>query len=33
MITIALISPVDTLPYASFGSRESSTRPELIITP
>jgi phosphatidylserine/phosphatidylglycerophosphate/cardiolipin synthase-like enzyme len=32
-ITIALISPVDTLPYASFGSRESSTRPELIITP
>ena len=31
-ITIALISPVDTLPYASFGSRESSTRPELIIT-
>jgi len=32
-ITIALISPVDTLPYASFGSRESSLRPELIITP
>jgi hypothetical protein len=32
-ITIGLISPVDTLPYASFGSRESSTRPELIITP
>jgi phosphatidylserine/phosphatidylglycerophosphate/cardiolipin synthase-like enzyme len=32
-VTIALICPIDTLPYATFGSRESSAKPELIITP
>jgi phosphatidylserine/phosphatidylglycerophosphate/cardiolipin synthase-like enzyme len=32
-LTLALIPPADTLPYVSFGSRESTLRPELIITP
>jgi hypothetical protein len=33
VITIALVCPVELLPYVSFGSRESSARPELVITP
>ena len=33
VITIGLICPVDTLPYVSFASRESTARPELVITP
>jgi hypothetical protein len=32
-VTLAVICPVDTLPYLSLGSRESSARPTLIITP
>lgn len=31
-IAIALKNPADTLPYSSFGSRESGTRPELVIS-
>jgi PLD-like domain/Fibronectin type III domain len=32
-IAIALISPGETLPYATFGSRESANGPQLVITP
>jgi phosphatidylserine/phosphatidylglycerophosphate/cardiolipin synthase-like enzyme len=32
-ISIAIVCPLDTLPYVAFGSRESSARPELLITP
>jgi hypothetical protein len=32
-IAIALKSPGDTLPYATFGSRESANGPQLVITP
>ncbi len=31
VIAIALKNPADTLPYVSFSSRESGTRPELVI--
>jgi hypothetical protein len=31
-LTIALKNPTDSLPYVTFGSRESSNRPELVIT-
>ena len=31
-IAIALINPVEELPYSSFGSRESASRPQLVIS-
>ena len=32
-IAIALINPVETLPYSAFGSRESASGPQLVIKP